>query len=182
MDYIYGNIDPENIDYTGVSSKTADIIVDNDTRTILCNVHDDVGFDIRETLPKDSSGNYIEGDYKLTVSVVNNAPSFVWTKLATGYVFYGVTDAAELTADVVSKLTNAGSSKKAYECVFEPKKQMSVFAYPESFGPLSSIKHKETGFEVLSGWSISTVEIESITYTVYYTTKSTGTYTYIFTY
>lgn len=182
MDYIYGNIDPGNIDYTGVSSKTADIIVDNEARTIQCNVHDDVGFDIRETLPKDSSGKYVEGDYKLTVSIVNNIPSFVWTKLANGSVFYGVTDAANLTADVVSGLTNAGSLKKSYECVFEPRKQMSVFAYPESFGPLSSIKHKETGFEVLSGWSISTIEIEDITYTVYSTSKSTGTYTYTFTY
>ena len=117
MDYIYGNINSGNIDYTGVKTSTAEVVVDNGKRTIACNVGENVGFDVRKTLPKDSSGNYIDGDYSLVVSIQNNVPTFLWTRLARGSVFYGVTDATEITADVIKKLTNAGSTKQTYECV-----------------------------------------------------------------
>lgn len=182
MDYIYGNINSGNIDYTGVKTSTAEIVVDNGKRTIACNVGENVGFDVRKTLPKDSSGNYIDGDYSLVVSIQNNVPTFLWTRLARGSVFYGVTDATEITADVIKKLTIAGSTKQTYECVYSPKKQVNIFAYPESFGPLSKIVHKESGIPVISAWDVNTVDLEGLKYLVYSTQKTTGTFTYTFTY
>ena len=182
MDYIYGSIDAGNIDYTGLSSDTADILVDNEARTIKCNVHDDAGFDIRKTLPKDEQGKYITGDYKLTVTIMNNVPTFVWTPVGEGHVYYGVTDADVVSSFIVTSLTDIGSGKQTFELVFEPVKQKSVFAYPQAFGRLSSIRHKETGLEVLSGWNITTTQVNDTPYYVYSTTKSTGEYTYIFTF
>ena len=182
MDYIYANINPQNVDYTGVNSDTADITVDNEARTIKCDVHDDVGFDIRKTLPKDTQGNYITGDYTLTVVIRDNVPTFVWSSTGAGHIYYGVTDADVISGAIISSLTDAGSTKETLECKFTNFKQKSVFAYPELFGQLSSIKHKETGLEVLSGWTIDKIIVNNISYYVYSTGKTTGTYTYVFTF
>ena len=182
MDYIYGNIDPGNVDYTGITSGTADIIVDNSSRTIQCNVHDDVGFDVRKTLPKDKEGNYISGEYTLVVKILNNVPSFIWVPVGEGHIYCGVTDADTIDISTIAQFADVGSSKQNVEYTFEPFKQRSVIVYPESFGPLSSIRHKETGLEVLSGWQITKTVLNDRSYYVYSTAKSTGTYTYMFTY
>lgn len=183
MDYIYGCVDPGNIDYTGLDSDTANVIVDNNARTIKVEVHDDVGFDIRKTLPKDADGNYLDGEYKLTAVVLKGIPSFVWTSSTTSSIRYGVTDADTITESVLKDLTDGGPMQQENKFSFSQLKQRTVFAYPKTYGKLSGIIDGGTGLPVLSGFEaegIDEVSFNDVIYYVYKSGKSTGNYTYTF--
>lgn len=177
--------------YTGKDSDTTTVLVDNLARTIEVIAKLDL---LTNSLPKDTNGNFKDGTYLLRASVANGIPVLEWGESSgsgsgtsgIGLYYYGqveVSSLDELTGDLVKGLSPDGPIKGDREFKFTSKNQRQVFAYPKDFGELSSIVHKETGFNVTGSFEVIDLVIDGIPYYIYISyNPSTGSYTYQFKY
>lgn len=174
--------------YKGKKNKTAEVVVDNVEKTIEVFA---TGEDIKDFLPTDTSGEYLDGTYNLRATVVNGVPTLQWVEVETGPIiispyYYGLVDIAtisDLTDDIVKELIQDGLDKSDKEYQFVSKNQRQVIAYPAKFGELSLIQHKETGFTITSMFEKVDLVIDGVAYYTYISyNPSTGTYTYIYKY
>lgn len=173
--------------YTGKKNKTAEVVVDNIEKTIevFCK-----GDDLKETLPKDETGVYLDGTYTLRAVVVNGVPALQWVDSSEPIVispyYYGLVEidsVEDLTTDIVKGLIQDGLEKSNKEYQFTSKNQRQVMAYPAKFGELSSIIHKETGFTITTMFEKVDLIIDGVAYYAYISyNPSTGTYTYLYNY
>lgn len=183
MDYIYGSLDAGNIDYKGLSSKTAIVTVDNDRRTISVDVTNAEVKDtdsIRTSLPKDENGNYIDGDWILEKVIINDGKisEIVWTDTAVHpHIYAGAIE--EITAENIKGLTDLGTTKSNKEITVTQFKNMFAFAYPKSMGDVTSIQMKDIPIELISGFTKLEMNIDDVLYNVYHSGVSSNTYTYI---
>lgn len=178
MDYIYGAINSGNVDYKGVDTETAKVSVDNDRRTIAVDVLSE-NDSIKATLPKDESGKYLDGEWRMDKVIVKEGKitEIIWTDLAARGPFYaGATK--DLSAEGIKQLKNYGTAKITRTITVVQDKNSFVYAYPKELGELTSIMHQ--GFDVLKlgGVERIVVNIDGTEYYVYYTDQSTNTLTY----
>ena len=178
MDYIYGAINSGNVDYKGVDTETAKVSVDNDRRTIAVDVLSE-NDSIKATLPKDESGKYVDGEWRMDKVIVTEGKitGIIWTNLAAPGPFYaGATK--DLSAEGIKQLKNYGTAKITRTITVEQDKNSFVYAYPKELGELTSIMHQ--GFDVLKLGAVRRIDvnIDGIAYYVYYTGQSTNTLTY----
>lgn len=184
MDYIYGAINSGNVDYKGVDTETAKVSVDNDRRTIAVDVLGE-NDSIKATLPKDESGMYVDGEWRMDKVIVTEGKitRIIWTDLAARGPFYaGATK--DLSAEGIKQLENYGTAKITRTIKVTQDKNYFVYAYPKKLGKLTSIKYEGSPFEFISAFkeedgTLSVVAIDGIDYYVYRTDQSTNTYTYI---
>lgn len=184
MDYIYGAINSGNVDYKGVDTETAKVSVDNDRRTIAVDVLGE-NDSIKATLPKDESGKYLDGEWRMDKVIVTEGKitEIIWTDLAARGPFYaGATK--DLSAEGIKQLENYGTAKITRTIKVTQDKNYFVYAYPKKLGKLTSIKYEGSDFELITGFkeedgTISVVAIDGIDYYVYHTGQSTDTFTYI---
>ena len=183
MDYIYGAINSGNVDYKGVDTETAKVSVDNDRRTIAVDVLSE-NDSIRATLPKDESGKYVDGEWRMDKVIVQEGKitEIVWTDLTAPGPFYaGTMKKEDISAERIKQLENYGTAKITRTITVEQDKNSFVYAYPKELGELTSIMHQ--GFDVLKLGEDKAVRridvnIDGIAYYVYYTGQSTNTLTY----
>lgn len=178
MDYIYGAINSGNVDYKGVDTETAKVSVDNDRRTIAVDVLSE-NDSIKATLPKDESGKYLDGEWRMDKVIVTEGKitEIIWTNLAAPGPFYaGATK--DLSAEGIKQLKNYGTAKITRTITVVQDKNYFVYAYPEELGELTSIMSE--GFDVLKlgGVERIVVDIDGIDYYVYHTGQSTNKLTY----
>ena len=178
MDYIYGAINSGNVDYKGVDTETAKVSVDNDRRTIAVDVLSE-NDSIKATLPKDESGKYVDGEWRMDKVIVTEGKitGIIWTDLAAPGPFYaGATK--DLSAEGIKQLENYGTAKITRTIKVTQDKNSFVYAYPKELGELTSIMHQ--GFDVLKLGAVRRIDvnIDGIAYYVYYTGQSTNTLTY----
>ena len=121
-----------------------------------------------------STVNNITTDTTFTVKLTdaNNVVTSVSTKT---YKFVyptytGLTNTIPALGTDVTALTKLIREKAAYTNTYAPANQYIVFAYPQSFGNITSILDGN-GFENLGEYAKTTVTINSIAYNVYYTTS-----------
>lgn len=184
MDYIYGAINSGNVDYKGVDTETAKVSVDNDRRTIAVDVLGE-NDSIKATLPKDGSGKYLDGEWRMDKVIVKEGKitEIIWTDLAAPGPFYaGATK--DLSAEGIKQLENYGTAKITRTITVTQDKNYFVYAYPKELGKLTSIKYEGVTFELIGGFkeedgTLSVVAIDGTDYYVYRTDQSTNTYTYI---
>lgn len=184
MDYIYGAINSGNVDYKGVDTETAKVSVDNDRRTIAVDVLSE-NDSIKATLPKDESGKYLDGEWRMDKVIVTEGKitEIIWTDLAARGPFYaGATK--DLSAEGIKQLKNYGTAKITRTITVKQDKNYFVYAYPKELGKLTSIKYEGIPFELIDGFkeedgTLSVVAIDGTDYYVYHTGQSTDTYTYI---
>lgn len=181
MDYIYGAINSGNVDYKGVDTETAKVSVDNDRRTIAVDVLSE-NDSIKATLPKDESGKYLDGEWRMDKVIVTEGKitEIIWTDLAAPGPFYaGAIKEEDISAEGIKQLENYGTAKITRTITVVQDKNSFVYAYPKELGELTSIMHQ--GFYVLKlGEAVkrTVVDIDGIAYYVYYTGQSTNTLTY----
>ena len=184
MDYIYGAINSGNVDYKGVDTETAKVSVDNDRRTISVDVLGE-NDSIKATLPKDESGKYLDGEWRMDKVIVTEGKitGIIWTNLdAPGPFYAGATK--DLSAEGIKQLENYGTAKITRTITVTQDKNYFVYAYPKELGKLTSIKYEGIPFELIDGFkeedgTLSVVAIDGTDYYVYHTGQSTDTYTYI---
>ena len=184
MDYIYGAINSGNVDYKGVDTETAKVSVDNDRRTIAVDVLSE-NDSIKATLPKDESGKYLDGEWRMDKVIVTEGKitGIIWTDLAARGSFYaGATK--DLSAEGIKQLKNYGTAKITRTIKVEQNKNCFVYAYPKELGELTSIINESApkgdvleGFKQKDG-TVLVVAIDGIDYYVYQSGTSTGKYTY----
>ena len=179
MDYIYGAINSGNVDYKGVDTETAKVSVDNDRRTIAVDVLSE-NDSIKATLPKDESGKYFDGEWRMDKVVVQEGKitEIIWTDLAARGPFYaGATK--DLSAEGIKQLENYGTANITRTITVTQDKNYFVYAYPKELGELTSIMSEGVfKVNVLEGFKKDVVAIDSIEYYVYYAGPNTDTYTY----
>ena len=183
MDYIYGAINSGNVDYKGVDTETAKVSVDNDRRTIAVDVLSE-NDSIKATLPKDESGKYLDGEWRMDKVVVQEGKitKIIWTDLTAPGPFYaGTIKEEDISAERIKQLENYGTAKITRTITVKQDKNSFVYAYPKELGELTSIMHQ--GFDVLKLGEDKAVRridvnIDGIAYYVYYTGQSTNTLTY----
>ena len=180
MDYIYGAINSGNVDYKGVDTETAKVSVDNDRRTIAVDVLSE-NDSIKATLPKDESGKYVDGEWRMDKVIVTEGKitGIIWTNLAAPGPFYaGTIKEEDISAEGIKQLQNYGTAKITRTITVEQDKNSFVYAYPKELGELTSIMHQ--GFDVLKLGAVRRIDvnIDGIAYYVYYTGQSTNTLTY----
>ena len=180
MDYIYGAINSGNVDYKGVDTETAKVSVDNDRRTIAVDVLGE-NDSIKATLPKDESGKYLDGEWRMDKVIVTEGKitGIIWTDLAARGPFYaGAMKKEDISAEGIKQLENYGTAKITRTITVEQDKNSFVYAYPKELGELTSIMHE--GFDALKREGVEriVVNIDGTEYYVYYTGQSTNTLTY----
>ena len=178
MDYIYGAINSGNVDYKGVDTETAKVSVDNDRRTIAVDVLSE-NDSIKATLPKDESGKYLDGEWRMDKVIVTEGKitGIIWTDLAARGPFYaGATK--DLSAEGIKQLKNYGTAKITRTITVTQDKNYFVYAYPKELGELTSIMNGGLDALKLGGVERIVVDIDGIAYYVYYTGQSTNTLTY----
>ena len=178
MDYIYGAINSGNVDYKGVDTETAKVSVDNDRRTIAVDVLSE-NDSIKATLPKDESGKYLDGEWRMDKVIVTEGKitEIIWTDLAARGSFYaGATK--DLSAEGIKQLKNYGTAKITRTITVTQDKNYFVYAYPKKLGELTSIMNGGLDALKLEGVKRIDVNIDGIAYYVYYTGQSTNTLTY----
>lgn len=180
MDYIYGAINSGNVDYKGVDTETAKVSVDNDRRTIAVDVLSE-NDSIKATLPKDESGKYVDGEWRMDKVIVTEGKitEIIWTDLAARGPFYaGTMKKEDISAEGIKQLENYGTAKITRTIKVVQDKNSFVYAYPKKLGELTSIMNG--GFDALElgGVERIVVDIDGIAYYVYYTGQSTNTLTY----
>ena len=181
MDYIYGAINSGNVDYKGVDTETAKVSVDNDRRTIAVDVLSE-NDSIRATLPKDESGKYFDGEWRMDKVVVQEGKitGIIWTDLAARGSFYaGTIKEEDISAEGIKQLKNYGTAKITRTITVEQDKNSFVYAYPKKLGELTSIMNGGLDALKLGGVERIVVDIDGIAYYVYYTGQSTNTLIYI---
>ena len=110
--------------------------------------------------PKDADGN----DYKTPLpagTVTTNTITFTFVSP----YYRGVTN-EEITAAVITGLTEVVESKGNKEWAYTATAQHGIFAYPKSYGVLQHILDPN-GYENISGWTRSEVTIDGTDYYVY---------------
>ena len=181
MDYIYGAINSGNVDYKGVDTETAKVSVDNDRRTIAVDVLSE-NDSIRATLPKDESGKYFDGEWRMDKVVVQEGKitKIIWTDLTARGPFYaGAMKKEDISAEGIKQLENYGTAKITRTIKVVQDKNSFVYAYPKELGELTSIMSEGVfKVNVLEGFKKDVVAIDSIEYYVYYAGPNTDTYTY----
>ena len=100
-----------------------------------------------------------------------------------GATYTGVLSNIPATSDDIITLDKLVRAKGTYLGTYSPDNQYVVYAYPSSFGSLSSILDSMS-FENKTDFSVTTMTINSIEYKVYYTndkkTLENFTYKYVF--
>lgn len=180
MDYIYGAINSGNVDYKGVDTETAKVSVDNDRRTIAVDVLTE-NDSIKATLPKDESGKYFDGEWRMDKVVVQEGKitKIIWTDLTARGPFYaGTIKEEDISAERIKQLENYGTAKITRTIEVEQDKNSFVYAYPKKLGELTSIMNGGLDALKLGGVKRIDVNIDGIAYYVYYTGQSTNTLTY----
>ena len=186
MDYIYGAINSGNVDYKGVDTETAKVSVDNDRRTIAVDVLSE-NDSIKATLPKDESGKYVDGEWRMDKVIVTEGKitEIIWTNLAAPGPFYaGTIKEKDISAEGIKQLKNYGTAKITRTITVEQDKNCFVYAYPEELGELTSIINEGVlKIDVLQGFkqkdgTVLVVAIDGINYYVYQSGPSTGKYIY----
>ena len=180
MDYIYGAINSGNVDYKGVDTETAKVSVDNDRRTIAVDVLSE-NDSIKATLPKDESGKYFDGEWRMDKVIVTEGKitEIIWTNLAAPGPFYaGAIKEEDISAEGIKQLKNYGTAKITRTIKVEQNKNCFVYAYPKELGELTSIINGGLDALKLGGVKRIDVNIDGIAYYVYYTGQSTNTLTY----
>ena len=180
MDYIYGAINSGNVDYKGVDTETAKVSVDNDRRTIAVDVLSE-NDSIKATLPKDESGKYLDGEWRMDKVIVTEGKitEIIWTDLAARGSFYaGTIKEEDISAEEIKQLKNYGTAKITRTIEVEQDKNSFVYAYPKKLGELTSIMNGGLDALKLGGVKRIDVNIDGIAYYVYYTGQSTNTLTY----
>ena len=180
MDYIYGAINSGNVDYKGVDTETAKVSVDNDRRTIAVDVLSE-NDSIKATLPKDESGKYLDGEWRMDKVIVTEGKitGIIWTDLAARGSFYaGAMKKEDISAERIKQLENYGTAKITRTIKVVQDKNSFVYAYPKKLGELTSIMNGGLDALKLEGVKRIDVNIDGIAYYVYYTGQSTNTLTY----
>lgn len=180
MDYIYGAINSGNVDYKGVDTETAKVSVDNDRRTIAVDVLSE-NDSIKATLPKDESGKYLDGEWRMDKVVVTEGKitEIIWTDLtARGHFYAGTIKEEDISAERIKQLENYGTAKITRTIKVKQDKNSFVYAYPKKLGELTSIMNGGLDALKLGGVKRTDVNIDGIAYYVYYTGQSTNTLTY----
>ena len=178
MDYIYGAINSGNVDYKGVDTETAKVSVDNDRRTIAVDVLSE-NDSIKATLPKDESGKYLDGEWRMDKVIVTEGKitKIMWTDSAARGPFYaGATK--DLSAEGIKQLENYGTAKITRTIKVVQDKNSFVYAYPKKLGELTSIMNGGLDALKLGGVKRIDVNIDGIAYYVYQSGPSTGKYIY----
>lgn len=80
--------------------------------------------------------------------------------------YYGVVSTAPATEADVKAMTKNVKNTKAYTTTFNLTNQRSCYAYPASFGDLTSIKDANN-FEYLSSYTKTTLTVDTATYNIY---------------
>lgn len=80
--------------------------------------------------------------------------------------YYGAVTTAPTTKAEIIALTKNVKNSKAQTATFNLSNQRSCYAYPASFGNLTSIKDSNN-FEYLSSYTKTTVSVDSVDYNVY---------------
>lgn len=113
----------------------------------------------------------INSHYSKEVSITYHYPTYV------GVVAQGTT----MNATAIQKLTKSVEWGRGATKGLTQNNQVIVYAYPASYGDLSSIKDKN-GFDGIGGYTKSVVVINSVIYNVYVqklpATVSNGTFTF----
>ena len=81
--------------------------------------------------------------------------------------YYGAVDNDNVTVDSVSNLTKIIRPKETINKAFNSNFQTVVYAYPASYGNLTSIIN-QNNYEVVSSFKKTTLNINTIKYNVYY--------------
>lgn len=180
MDYIYGAINSGNVDYKGVDTETAKVSVDNDRRTIAVDVLSE-NDSIKATLPKDESGKYLDGEWRMDKVIVQEGKitGIIWTNLAAPGPFYaGAMKKEDISAEGIKQLENYGTAKITRTITVTQDKNSFVYAYPKELGELTSIKNDPFEANVIKAVKLTVVDIDGTEYYVYYTDQNTNTLTY----
>ena len=134
--------------------------------TTINNITTNTSFEVKLT---DSKG--------VTTSVSKKNYQFI------GATYTGVLSDIPTTEDEVTTLDKLVRAKATYLGTYSPDNQYVVYAYPSSFGSLSSILDS-MNFENITDFKLTTMTINSIEYKVYYTvdkkTLTDFTYKYVF--
>lgn len=180
MDYIYGAINSGNVDYKGVDTETAKVSVDNDRRTIAVDVLGE-NDSIKATLPKDESGKYLDGEWRMDKVIVTEGKitEIIWTNLAAPGPFYaGAMKKEDISAEGIKQLENYGTAKITRTIKVVLDKNSFVYAYPKELGELTSIKNDPFEANVIEAFERIVVNIDGTDYYVYHTGQNTNTLTF----
>ena len=134
--------------------------------TTINNITTNTKFEVKLT---DSTG--------VTTSVSTKNYQFV------GATYTGVLSDIPTTADEVTTLDKLVRAKATYLGTYSPNNEYVIYAYPSSFGSLSSILDS-MNFENLTDFSVTTMTIDSVEYKVYCTNdkKTLENFTYKYVY
>ena len=120
------------------------------------------------------------GTYTRVFSNVSNTTTFTFkavdNKNLTGSNFKKVTfvypmynslvdkdmDTTTITANDVTNGTKILKSKATFDFVVTPSAEKVVWAIPQSYGPLKSIKDTKNGLELISGYEVTTLNITAL--------------------
>jgi hypothetical protein len=80
--------------------------------------------------------------------------------------YYGAVAAAPVDKAGIVVLTKSVKNTKALTTTFNLSNQKSCYAYPASFGDLTSIKDSNN-FEYLGSYTKTTVTVDGVSYNVY---------------
>ena len=119
--------------------------------TTINNISTNTSFEVKLT---DSKG--------VTTSVSKKSYQFI------GATYTGVLSDIPTTEDDIISLDKLVRAKATYLGTYSPDNQYVVYAYPNSFGSLSSILDS-MNFENITDFKLTTMTIDSIEYKVYYT-------------
>ena len=86
-----------------------------------------------------------------------------------------------LTETEIIALTKKLEAKGSKTVDYTTSQSYMVFAYPKSYGAISSVVDKN-GFNVTDSFTQSTITIGTVEYYVYCSNKTTGTFTIKFNY
>ena len=134
--------------------------------TTINNITTNTSFEVKLT---DSKG--------VTTSVSKKNYQFI------GATYTGVLSDIPTTSDDITTLDKLVRAKATYLGTYSPDNEYVVYAYPSSFGSLSSILDS-MNFENITDFKLTTMTINSIEYKVYYTvdkkTLTDFTYKYVY--
>ncbi len=136
-----------------------------------------------ETVRTTTYDNDITTDKTFTLSASdgeNTVSKSISYKFVTPY-YVGVSITNTLTETEIMALTKKLETKGTKTVDYTTNQSYMVFAYPKSYGAISSVIDKN-GFNVTDSFTKNTVSINSIDYYVYISNKTTGSFTMKFNY